>query len=169
MGRVGSGSTIPLGAIVRHDDTIDDDFVVIVLMEQEVSILDTPYQHLKLILHHMAANARTEAAHMTRTTNRVLDEIDEEAIKACDKERTEQARQALTIFERGAASQTTGLSQLGLNDNAHCDYCGCQQSTLEHIIWYCPKFNEVRDNAAPDLVVVHNRKVDDEDQARKSH
>ena len=55
---------------------ITEDMKVTKRGEQDISIKDTPYQHLNGLVEELCTAARTEAIAGTKSTNRCLHEID---------------------------------------------------------------------------------------------
>ena len=42
-------------------------------------------------------------------------------------------------------------TQLGEDIDVKCQYCGADYQTTDHLLWFCPSFDQVRKEDAPNL------------------
>ena len=90
------------------------------------------------------ARARTEAASDTKTINKNLKEIDTNVTLQAVKKMTKEDQAMLRTIQCGGGVSKVELLEFGNGENTECDYCGHQWCNLDHILWECPHFNEVR-------------------------
>ena len=103
-----------------------------------------PPQAMKPAIRALAAEARTAAGMDLREETVDLQMIDMKATSAGRKKRTKDENKKLSICQGGGAWCNATLYHTGRVQSQKCDFCLCERQTIAHLVWQCPRFNEVR-------------------------
>lgn len=99
----------------------------------------------------MVARARTAAVAHSKPATRGLSEIDREVTTAFTKRHDAEERGVLKTVLGGGGFAKVELHKFGAADDTRCDYCQAEMCDIDHLLWECPRFQQLRSDAAPDL------------------
>lgn len=122
--------------------------------EAHISIVETPYQHLPLLVAEAAARARTKAAADTKSINKNLHEIDKEVTMKGTKVMSKEGRAMLRTSHSEGGQAKVKLHETGHATSSRCDDCGHQYCDLDHLLWDCEFFRSTREEADKELADV---------------
>jgi hypothetical protein len=124
---------------MRCGATIDDNFCIRQRNEQQVDIVNVPYQYLGCLVSEVAQRARTLASWYSRLnhpTHAGLREIDKLGSKRASSLSKEDSGMLQTITIGGGIGKDL-LATLDQTVDPLCDYCGEEVGTVDHYIWRC--------------------------------
>ena len=124
---------------------MDTSFNIYQHNESVVSIVNTPWQHLKPEIKELAARTRTKSCKNTGREATNLTEIDNVAstvmFQKLDKEKAALLREPMI----GSSWFAATLYHSGKVDSPICNLCDMNvEQALDHVVWKCTCFNQQR-------------------------
>ena len=144
----------PIGLLIQSlsmiGARIGEDGVIKMNDEADVDIFSYPYQALQYILCERARQRRTTAAAAKSDRREFLQEIDTSIlIKAQAKLDPDQAKYIAYLHRGGEWDKALIKQKIDHSTDDVCRYCGRESQTLDHLVWECGHFQELRKRCAP--------------------
>ena len=99
------------------------DFIICKPKEQQVSLINVPFQYLKDLVLGIGRRARTESGRGPKYSKLALKEIDCDATKRSEK-LSEEEEGILKTIQMGGGMAMQDLAKLDADVVDVCDYCG---------------------------------------------
>ena len=112
-----------LESIYLQAASMNEKFVIKQHNQPDISIIETPYQHLRPIVRQMATRNRTRAAEGGREETKDLQEIDAYATNASNKNRSDEDLMILNTVRSGSAWNKVVAYHAGQVEDKMCQLC----------------------------------------------
>ena len=145
---------ILIAEIIRIDARLDEDMNIHIPKEQPIPLLQLPFQYLAPTVQLVATRARTHASQYTKSINKGLHEIDNEATRSDDKDMSEEQKRRIAWCERQGKQHFTAqgrveeVSTLFCKREAECKtikVSGLEDNMVGDMIHQLPWKNSSRD------------------------
>lgn len=137
------------------DARLDCDLGLHMTLEQSSHVLNTPFQAIKPAVGIWATTARAQARSRDRRSREGVAEVDQQVVSAIKKKLTDTQRRTLKKLHT-LADWTAEKVQQCIDEQVDikCKWCGAQGYNMDHLIWNCTHFTEVRNRARPDSAAI---------------
>ena len=112
--------------------------------EGVIHICTMPYHHLRVAIQQLAIRARTWHASSCRNLYKELKEVDLATLEAATKHRCCEDKQWLHHTMALGTWTDFKKEMVDPANDGSCVYCGCPRADIVHLLWSCPRFEEVR-------------------------